>query len=259
MNALCLDGYIGTDWSKDVDYCRILNNAKARKFQPPKKILVDAKKGNKLQEICVSRVSECQSKNRSIRFYEHKSYEYDSMNELERFGAGKYARRYTLVVSFEDCLDFIYSCVFKTKLGDLKKFCSKKNIDYKAYSRKHLAGGETTDRMYLSDLYGFSDSFDVILDSIGSDTSINKIIYINRLLRFCQDFRNALLLHMDKWIGESKEVILASIGITSGVYYSDIKIDESFDVIYKMYKIKLKILCVEHGKYFNMLEEDLCG
>lgn len=258
MSVLNLDGYVGYNWKADQNYNRIINTVSARKFQPPKKIGVTPDKNNSLQLICSSRVDDCQQKYRSTRLYTHKSYEYDSMNELERFGAGKYARRYVVIISFEDCLDFIYSCVFKTRIGDLRKFCKMNNMNYEAYSRQHLGGGYCGD-LYITDLFGFSPAFDVVIDTMQSDNSLNRRLYFNKLFKFCEDFRNALLLHLDELFGMESAMILASAGITSAVYYSDKPIEGEIDVEYKMYKTKLKILCVERGKYFDAVETSLCS
>ena len=258
MSVLNLDKYVGYNWKSDQNYNRIINTVSARKFQPPKKIEVPTGNKDCLQLICSSRVEDCQNKYRGVRIYAHKSYEYDSMNELERFGAGKYARRYVVIISFEDCLDFIYSCIFKTRLGDLKKFCHEQGINYEAYSRQHLGGGNCGD-LYITDFFGFSPAFDVVLDTMHSDNSLDRRMYFNKLFKFCEDFRNALLLHLDEIFGNESSMILASAGITSAVYYSDKQINGTVDVEYKMYKTKLKILCVEKGTYFDAVGMSLCG
>ena len=258
MSVLNLDNYIGADWKNDQDYNRIINTVAARKFQPPSRIVVEPKGDNNLQTICNSRLIECQDKFRNIRNYTHRSYAYDNMNEMERFGAGKYARSHVVIISFEDCLDFIYSCIFKTKMGDLVKFCKEKGIDYKAYSRQHLAGGNCGE-LYITDLLGFSPAFDIVINTMESDSSLDRRLYFNKLFKFCEDFRNALLLHLDNMFGQNKEMILASAGITSAVYYSSTPIEGEIDVSYKMYKTSLKILCVEKGKYFDAVNTSLCS
>lgn len=258
MSALILDNYNGYAWDKNPEYSRIINVVKSRKFQPPRKIVVNPAKCDSLENICASRVNKCQNTYRSIRSYKHNSYEYDTMNELERFGAGKYARRYILIISFEDSLDFIYSCLYRTKLGSLIEFCNKSGIDYKSYSRQHLAGGKYGET-YLTDLFGFSPIFDDAINTIGSDDSINRRIYFNNLTSFCMDFRNAMLLYTGDLLGEKDCTVLASAGITSAVYYSDSYIDGDITVRYKMYETRLKILCVEYGKYFDSIHESLCS
>ena len=258
MSVLNLDDYIGYAWETNSDYNRIMNTVSARKFQPPNVIKVDVDSDNDLQRICASRIADCQSKYKNIRNYVHRSYQYDNMNEMERFGAGKYSRKYVVVVSFEDCLDFIYSCIFKTRVGDLIRFCAQRGMNYTAYSRQHLAGGYCGE-LYITDLLGFSPVFDVIINTMESDSSVDRRLYFNKLFNFCKDFRNALLLHLDGLFGNDKAMILASAGLTSAVYYSDVPVSGEVDVSYKMYKTKLKILCVEKGKYFDVADTNLCS
>lgn len=258
MDVLRLDDYCSYDWNKDDDYNRIINSVAGRKFQPKKEFNFVPEEGNKLQRLCCSRIDNCVNTLKKYRFYDHKSYRYDSMNEMERLGAGRYARANIIIVSFEDCLDFIYSCMFKTKLGGLKEFCANNNINYKAYSRQHLAGGNCGD-LYITDLYGFSPAFDVVITSIGSEDSLDRRLYFNKLFRFCEDFRNALLVHLDKMFYKDSDVILASAGLTSAVYYSNREIKGTLDVTYKMYNTKLNFLSVKTGDYFNHLDFDLCS
>lgn len=258
MNVLQLDEYVGRDWSQDPQYTRIINTVGSRKFQPKNKIILPTEDLTPLQKICVSRIDLAQELLKNNRDYNHKSYSYDNMNEMERFGAGRYSRSNIIIISFEDCLDFIYSCLFRTKQGDLKKFCERKDINYNVYSRQHLAGG-FYEELYLTDLMGFSPSFDVVIDTIGSEDSIEKRIYFSKLYKFCEDFRNALLIHTDEMYRNISEMILASAGITSAVYYSDGPVEGEIIVRYKMYETKLKILSVKKGKYLDAVNESLCN
>lgn len=258
VSVLKLDNYIGHDWKTDSNYNRIINTVASRKFQPRVKIEFNPDSGDELQKLCCSRVDWCKNKLLLKRFYEHKSYKYDSMNEMERFGVGRYARPNIVIISFEDCLDFIYSCIFKTKLGGLKEFCKNVGINYKAYSRQHLAGGNCGD-LYITDLYGFSPSFDVVITTMNSDDSIDRRLYFNKLFRFCEDFRNALLVHLDDMFTSDSDVILASVGITSAVFYSNREINGSIEINYKMYSTKLNFLSVKIGDYINHLDFDLCS
>lgn len=258
MEPLLLDKYMDKyNWKEDSGFVAILNTVASRKFQPPKLLNLTVEENNSLGRISKARVDRCQYSLRTQRNYNHKVYDYDNMNELERYGLGRYARKYIVIVSFEDCLDFIYSCLFKTKQGSLIEFCKNNELDYLKYSRQHLAGGEV-DKVYLTDFRGFSPSFDIILNSIPSDSSIEKTIYFSRLSRFCESFRNALLKHFGTSINGNSDTILASAGITSLVFYSHVPIDDYISVRYKTYNINLKLLCVEAGEYFNSINESLC-
>lgn len=247
---------MGCDWSTDGAFNALMNKVGIRKFQPPNRIIVKPDLSDSAQMICASRVDTCQNRYHSRRTYAHKAYEYDNMNELERFGAGRYSRRYVLLVSFEDALDFVFSCLFKTKQGSLIKFCEDNNLDYRAYSRQLLGGGKYKD-LYMNDLLGFSQAFDLVIEGIGKNDSIEKKLYFSKLYSFCEDFRNALMVHLTDKIDGTDNTILASAGISSLVYYSDVEIDDYITVKYKAYQINLKILCMKKNEYFNHVHECL--
>lgn len=262
MRVIELDKYIDHDWSTDSNFTAIMNTAMNRKFQQQGQVNINPNSNDSIEMICMSRVLNNINEykdNNDKRTYKHRAYNYDSVNELERFGLGRYARNFNVIISFEDALDFVYSCMFKTQQGGLIKFCDENGLDYRSYSRQLLGGGKFG-QLYLTDLVGFSPAFDVIINMVGSDSSIEKLLYFSRLYRFCESFRNALVVELGSALEDdmSKNTILASVGITSIMYYAEH--DEGFEDIevkYKTNKINLKTLCVRRGEYFKHIHEYL--
>ena len=253
-----LEPYLTHDWAEDKTFNSLMNVVASRKFQPSRKLKVTPNPNNSMQMLSAVRIDTCQERYGCQRLYNHRSFQYDNMNELERYGMGRYCRDYIAIVSFEDSLDFIYSCLFKTKSGDLRKFCAENDLDYKIYSRQQLGGGHYKD-LTFNDLYGFSPSFDIVINSLESSDTVEYKLLGARILRFCESLRNSLLVVLGNSITDDGNSILASAGLSSLVYYCDRLVDGEVESKYKAYSTKLKILCVSRGDYINHLHEDLCS
>ena len=96
------------------------------------------------------------------------------------------------------------------------------------------------------------------MNGLDSTDTIEYKLLGAKVLSFCETFSNALLVHLGGSLYGSASNILASAGLSSLVYYSDKKIDDVIPVVYRAYKTRLKILCVERGKYDKVLQENLC-
>ncbi len=268
MIEIYLDDYRNYDWNNSKDYLKVMNAAIKRKYKYYRDVnlTVDGDL-NPLQKLSLNRFISCknlydsrvQSNKKgfnkvALRSYRHKLCDYDDMNELERYGTGEYARDYIILISFEDALDFIYSDLLKTKSNSLIEFCEKKDLNYNIYSRSILGGGKYG-KLLMNDLLGFSESYDVLLKIIGNDMSLEKRLFFTKFSKFCVDFRNSLVLNCG--INFIEDSIIASVGVSSIVYYCNIDIDEEIVVYSKSSKITLKVLCYERNDYINVIENNL--
>lgn len=255
MKDLILDEYANHSWADDKDYAALINKVSNRKFQPSKELNIEIG-ATDLDILCLSRFETNKNaflRNRKSRTYSQRVYAYDSVNELERLGFGRYKRNYQIIISFEDSLDFILSCLLKCKQGIIKEFCDSKNIDYKLYSRQMLGGGKVKD-IYFNDLYGCCEQFDILVKAMGYNDSVEKGMFYDILYKFCEMFRNAMLVHVGSDITGDTGSILASVGVSSLLYYSNSAIEDTLTVRYHAAETKLKLMncyMYEYTKIYN--------
>ena len=141
----------------------VMGNAEKRHFKLTKSKDIVEKADTQLERLSISRCVKARDCYDYKRVYKHNNYRYDSLNELERYGYGRFHRNYEVIISFEDSLDFIYACLFKTKRGSLMEFFNNKE-DYYAMSRQYLAGGYINS-IDLAKIKGFSEAFDIVLNN----------------------------------------------------------------------------------------------
>lgn len=209
--------------------------------------------------ICKSRVElACNQLNDRYnnQRYTGSCYLFDKYNELERIKTSNSLSKYIYVISFEDSLDFIFCCLYKSKQGSLIDFCYENNLSYINYSRCLLGGGHCGE-LYITDLYGFSSGFDYEIKKIGSDNSVEKKLFYTRLSKFCYWFRNALMSVLNTSLCVDGDTMLISAGASSLVYNSNKPMELIVHVKYKIYETKLKMLCMKDGEYLNSLHKCL--
>lgn len=268
MMEIYLDDYKDYDWSTSKNYNTIMNVAIKRKYKYSHAIDLTVNDSlSQLQKLSLNRAMSCMNLyeyrmklNKSrinkvlLRSYNHKLCDYDDMNELERFGTAEFARQYMILISFEDALDFIYSEILKTRTNGLIDFCRNKGLNYNLYSRSVLGGGKCSN-LLMNDLLGFSESYDVLLRNIGNNMSLEKRLFFTRFSRFCVNLRNSLVLRCGtNFVSDS---VIASVGVSSILYYSSVPVDDEIVIYGKASHLILNVLCYERDDYINVIEDNL--
>ena len=254
----------------DYDLTPVYNTVRRRKFQPNTGTLQNTlslnSKGTELQKLSAKRAELLLSKNTSRNYGQKMEFGFDEVNELERMGGGSYNRKYHVLVSLEDSLDFFIQCIFKTKKGSVKESLESKGFNYQLFSRQLLGGGEVSQFSYSS-LLGINKNLDTKLINMAlklSEGSKNFNYGADTLegilIGLVDKIRLDLIYCVNKKFTEEfgGDIILASIGMTSLLFYSNIEIDEKIQLRFKCYSHSLKPLCYEPNTYNERLGDYLC-
>lgn len=254
----------------DYDLTPLYNTVKRRKFQPNedrlRAFIRNNENGSQLQKLSCKRASTLMD-SRDVRSYSQKmEFGFDELNELDRIGGGAYNRTYHVLVSLEDSLDFFMQCIFKTSKGSVKDAVENKGLNYQLFSRQILGGGEVSQFNYSS-LLGINKNLDRKLINMalkltdgGKKFNYRTDTLEGMLIELVDKVRMDLIYYVNKKFTEEfgGEMILASIGMTSLLFYSNVEVDEKIQLRYRCYSHSLKPLCYEPLSYGERLGEYLC-
>lgn len=181
----------------------------------------------------------------------------DSHVELEKAGLTKDIKRYRVIITLEDCLDFVISSLVRT---EIKEFKEKLPI-YQAISRGILnQDWDILGRNSFDSLIGISDEFDKYLHGLlMTHNTAKEVLFklFKSILSLSQNMVSYIAMYL-KLEYEKRGISLIAKSRTAStiVLSSDVPVDETI-ILNGVYAVYIKSYAV--NEYIKHINENTSG
>ena len=210
-----------------------------------------------LKRAYISEVSDVMADEDSARYLLDGRLRFDRGCQAEKSGLGAYSKRYTVVVSFADSLDWVLSNMLKIKDDSLH---IEQNL-----SRAILTQSELLLKEYkVSTLIGRCEELDCFLAYILNNLNIKELeeiginpakaqdmsrcerfsyVFNSLIISYCKRITTFIITHFYKYLKDTyqSKVLICSESISEIVIYSDVKLDGSFIIQEEAFGTPLEI------------------